>query len=560
MSFSVNGENSLYKNISASRILNSGLQEILIEAVDALVKDFSLGISPQKTLSKYEALWYESFVKLFQGDHHLLYQNPASFTISSRFRSFFLFPSENITGIYHNKIHLITPAPEYSPEFQEFSRILFRKKILNELPISSVSGRAVEGEDQTIREIFEQWVNHHGLFSFRVFQKSRLPDYFFYNRIQRFLFSIEMENSHIGRKNSEYGYQRFLRRCRRQKRTRIVKNEFLKRVRYFRNFIADQNHSLPVFSLAVIAFIGIVTSLGYSGTIERWSQPVQKSTEDLFYSELISPSWMAYDKGLPESPFLESLGNLFLLELKNKSRETLSGIFWPEKDFNNKLVLTFDDGPNLELLDPEREDITVTEAILDILKQQNIQAVFFINGKNLEFSDEKTKAKLKKILYRTVREGHLLGNHSYHHYNLAMHGFHDGINDFDEIRNEFQMTQDRLEELLGFSYPLVMVRPPFAEPGRSDTLDLVLKQSGQYLISLQFDSYDYAYSRNGRWQYDPLMDHLKSLVLPSRGGVVLMHELATSVKLLNRFVHDPAIVESFSFSDLRTVLENKYCK
>ena len=61
-----------------------------------------------------------------------------------------------------------------------------------------------------------------------------------------------------------------------------------------------------------------------------------------------------------------------------------------------KVYLTFDDGPS-----------TNTQQILDILKQYNVKATFFVIGK----TDDLSKEMYKKI----VEEWHTLGIHSYSH-------------------------------------------------------------------------------------------------------------------------------------------------
>lgn len=68
---------------------------------------------------------------------------------------------------------------------------------------------------------------------------------------------------------------------------------------------------------------------------------------------------------------------------------------------NKKVVaLTFDDGP----------DPAFTEAILDILKQKQVEATFFVIGKNA--------SQNPSLLRRMVTEGHEIGNHGYtHNYN-----------------------------------------------------------------------------------------------------------------------------------------------
>jgi peptidoglycan/xylan/chitin deacetylase (PgdA/CDA1 family) len=70
-----------------------------------------------------------------------------------------------------------------------------------------------------------------------------------------------------------------------------------------------------------------------------------------------------------------------------------------------KVYLTFDDGPS-----------NYTGEILDILKEYNVKATFFVIGK--------TDSESKKMYKRIVEEGHSLGMHSYSHdydklYNFA---------------------------------------------------------------------------------------------------------------------------------------------
>jgi len=59
--------------------------------------------------------------------------------------------------------------------------------------------------------------------------------------------------------------------------------------------------------------------------------------------------------------------------------------------------LTFDDGPNGKL----------TPQVLEVLKQYNVKATFFVTGKAIENN--------KDILLREKQEGHAIGNHTYCH-------------------------------------------------------------------------------------------------------------------------------------------------
>ena len=70
---------------------------------------------------------------------------------------------------------------------------------------------------------------------------------------------------------------------------------------------------------------------------------------------------------------------------------------YPPKSGDKVMHLTFDDGPSSN----------VTPKILDILKENNVKATFFVLGSNVE--------KHPEIIQRMAREGHAIAIHSYSH-------------------------------------------------------------------------------------------------------------------------------------------------
>lgn len=66
-----------------------------------------------------------------------------------------------------------------------------------------------------------------------------------------------------------------------------------------------------------------------------------------------------------------------------------------------KIALTFDDGPSTAW----------TPALLDGLKERGVKATFFLIGENADKNPE--------IVKRMADEGHLIGNHTYHHVELT---------------------------------------------------------------------------------------------------------------------------------------------
>jgi peptidoglycan/xylan/chitin deacetylase (PgdA/CDA1 family) len=99
------------------------------------------------------------------------------------------------------------------------------------------------------------------------------------------------------------------------------------------------------------------------------------------------------------------------------------------------VALTFDDGPNG----------SDTDAVLGVLKEEDVRATFFLVGK--------AASRHPKILTRMVREGHALGNHSWSHAHL-------NIRTRAAIRRELERTERVIFAATGQRTRLA--RPPFA--------------------------------------------------------------------------------------------------
>ena len=98
---------------------------------------------------------------------------------------------------------------------------------------------------------------------------------------------------------------------------------------------------------------------------------------------------------------------------------------YPPEDGEKVIHLTFDDGPSS----------SVTPQILDILKENNIKATFFVLGTNAE--------KHPELIARMAREGHAIANHSYSH-NMELI-YSDEKNFMEEINK----TRDAIVNIVG---------------------------------------------------------------------------------------------------------------
>ena len=94
-----------------------------------------------------------------------------------------------------------------------------------------------------------------------------------------------------------------------------------------------------------------------------------------------------------------------------------------EKEQEDRIYLTFDDGPTPE----------VTPWVLDCLKQYNAKGTFFCLGRNVE--------KYPELYQQILNEGHAVGNHTYSH----------PLKDFwfagrKRVNHELKTTQQSLKE------------------------------------------------------------------------------------------------------------------
>lgn len=99
-----------------------------------------------------------------------------------------------------------------------------------------------------------------------------------------------------------------------------------------------------------------------------------------------------------------------------------------------ELALTFDDGPNPAW----------TPRLLDLLAQHDVRATFFMMGAHAQARPD--------LARRISAAGHVVGNHSWSHPNLAR-------SSAVRVREELKRTQETLEQIIGAK--VRYFRPPF---------------------------------------------------------------------------------------------------
>jgi|WetSurSiteA1Bulk_404760.scaffolds.fasta_scaffold00095_14 peptidoglycan-N-acetylglucosamine deacetylase len=172
------------------------------------------------------------------------------------------------------------------------------------------------------------------------------------------------------------------------------------------------------------------------------------------------------------------------------------------KSSKNAIVLTFDDGP----------DGLVTPILLDILKEYNAKATFFVIGSKAE--------KHPEILKRIDNEGHIIGGHSYSH-----HFFFD-LFSYRSMRQELAHTSEIVYRTIGKRIKLF--RPPYGVT--NPVIAKVIRDQQYHSIGWSLKSKDTVMKNN-----DQLISRLKQNL--KAGDIILFHDSKPrNIKILGTFL------------------------
>jgi peptidoglycan/xylan/chitin deacetylase (PgdA/CDA1 family) len=154
------------------------------------------------------------------------------------------------------------------------------------------------------------------------------------------------------------------------------------------------------------------------------------------------------------------------------------------------IAMSFDDGPSA----------ANTPRLLDILKQRNIKATFFLIGQNVASNPD--------IVRRILADGHEIGNHSWTHPQLSK------LSD-DRVTAEITKTQDAIKEASGFT-PTIL-RPPYGAITARQR-EWIESKFGLSIILWSIDPFDW--KRPGA---SVITQRILSQVRP--GAIILSHDI-----------------------------------
>ncbi|MBK9223972.1 MAG: polysaccharide deacetylase family protein [Flavobacterium sp.] len=153
-----------------------------------------------------------------------------------------------------------------------------------------------------------------------------------------------------------------------------------------------------------------------------------------------------------------------------KTNELIKRIFknyvWDIPNKENKVYLTFDDGPTPD----------VTEWTLSQLKKYNAKATFFCIGNNIE--------KHPDIYNSIIQEGHSTGNHTFNHLNGWKSKTEDYLYDVDLCANQIQKSTNHAIQSSIFQTPYGKIKLSQAKKVKELGYKIILWD----VLSADFDS------------------------------------------------------------------------
>lgn len=231
---------------------------------------------------------------------------------------------------------------------------------------------------------------------------------------------------------------------------------------------------------------GAATMVAYSNNLLRWGISRRSNHE--------TP---AADPGAPE--LLTKYGSAYLGDTTKST-----------------VYLTFDEG----------YENGYTSMILDVLRENDVKAVFFITGPYLNGHQD--------LVRRMVEEGHIVGNHTIHHPSLPE------IDD-KQVEEEILGLERAFQEKFNENMPFL--RPP---KGEYSERTLALTQNLGYCNLFWSFAYDDWYRdkiRGPQYAYDIVMRNLHN------GAVLLLHAVSKDNAQALESIIKGAVEKGYSFGD-----------
>jgi len=194
-------------------------------------------------------------------------------------------------------------------------------------------------------------------------------------------------------------------------------------------------------------------------------------------------------------------------------KKIFSEFYW--QTTNNKILLTFDDGPNPG----------TTKKILEQLSPLNIKALHFCIGTNLK--------KHPGLTNELISEGQTIGNHTLNHKYLTRISK-------DEVKSEIEQVNSILAD--DFNYNVKHIRPPYGRFNLS--VRKWMNKTNLKVVMWNLVTYDYKYDlKKVKFAVDNYLQN---------NSIIVLHDSDKTKDIIIdsiKYIADAAAVRGFKFGD-----------
>ncbi|MBA2176460.1 delta-lactam-biosynthetic de-N-acetylase [Halobacillus locisalis] len=200
--------------------------------------------------------------------------------------------------------------------------------------------------------------------------------------------------------------------------------------------------------------------------------------------------------------------------------------FYVDPAGDKTVYLTFDNG----------YEQGYTGQVLDILKEKEVPATFFVTGHYIESAPD--------LLKRMAKEGHLIGNHSWSHPDFTTISK-------EKMKEELERVNESVQELTG-QETMSFVRPP-----RGTFNDQTMKWASEFgythaFWSVAFKDWETDKQKGWEYAYHSVLDQIHP------GAVVLLHTVSKdNAEALSQLI-DELRKRGYHFGSLNDLVVKRY--
>ncbi|MGG5462228.1 polysaccharide deacetylase family protein [Clostridium sp. B9] len=192
------------------------------------------------------------------------------------------------------------------------------------------------------------------------------------------------------------------------------------------------------------------------------------------------------------------------------------------------VFLTFDDGPS-----------NGTEKILNILKEKDVKATFFVLGSSIE-----DNSKRQEFLKEEIKSGNAIANHSYSHDFKKLYP-HNNLN-IDVFMDEFNKTNNIMKSIIGEEFDCRVLRMPggygtrkyYKDPSLQ-AFDKTLEENG--IVNVDWNALN-GDAEGKPYSPEEMMNYVKKTSKGKDHVVILMHDAAGKEKTIEIL---PQVIDYF---------------